>query len=71
MNNRTLVLALIVLALTVLGMNSLFIVTEMQRAVLLEFGKVVQDDIKPGLHVKLPIINEEISKTIANISKKQ
>ena len=58
MNNRTLVLALIVLALTVLGMNSLFIVTEMQRAVLLEFGKVVQDDIKPGLHVKLPIINE-------------
>ena len=58
MNNRTLVLALIVLALTVLGMNSLFIVNEMQRAVLLEFGKVVQDDIKPGLHVKLPIINE-------------
>ena len=58
MTNRTLVLALIVLALTVLGMNSLFIVTEMQRAVLLEFGKVVQDDIKPGLHVKLPIINE-------------
>ena len=58
MNNRTLVLALIVLALTVLGLNSLFIVTEMQRAVLLEFGKVVQDDIKPGLHVKLPIINE-------------
>ena len=58
MNNRILVLALIVLALTVLGMNSLFIVTEMQRAVLLEFGKVVQDDIKPGLHVKLPIINE-------------
>ena len=58
MNNRILVLALIVLALTVLGMNSIFIVTEMQRAVLLEFGKVVQDDIKPGLHVKLPIINE-------------
>ena len=58
MNNRTLVLALIVLALTVLGMNSLFIVNEMQRAVLLEFGKVVQDNIKPGLHLKLPIINE-------------
>ena len=58
MNNRTLVLALIVLALTVLGMNSLFIVNEMQRAVLLEFGKVVQDNIKPGLHLKMPIINE-------------
>jgi len=58
MNNRTLVLAFIVAALTVLGMNSIFIVTEFERAVLLEFGKVVRDDIKPGLHVKLPIINE-------------
>ena len=58
MSIRTLVLAFIIAALAVLGMNSLFIVTEMQRAVLLEFGKVVRDDIKPGLHFKLPIINE-------------
>lgn len=58
MSNRTLVVALIAAALVILGMNSLFIVTEMQRAVLLEFGKVVRDDIEPGLHLKLPIINE-------------
>lgn len=58
MSNRTLVMALIAAALVILGMNSLFIVTEMQRAVLLEFGKVVRDDIEPGLHLKLPIINE-------------
>ena len=38
MNNRTLVLALIVLALTVLGMNSLFIVT-VQRAILSKLGR--------------------------------
>jgi membrane protease subunit HflC len=58
MNNRTFVLGFIIAALVLLGMNSVFIVTEMQRAVLLEFGKVVRDDIKPGLHLKLPIINE-------------
>ena len=58
MSNRTLVVALIAAALVILGMNSLFIVTEMQRAVLLEFGKVVRDNIEPGLHLKLPIINE-------------
>ena len=58
MGIRTLVLAFIIAALVVLGMNSLFIVTEMQRAVLLEFGRVIRDDIKPGLHFKLPIINE-------------
>jgi membrane protease subunit HflC len=58
MSTRTFVIGFILAALVLLGMNSLFIVTEMQRAVLLEFGKVVRDDIKPGLHVKLPIINE-------------
>ena len=58
MSTRTFVIGFILAALVLLGMNSLFIVTEMQRAVLLEFGKVVRDDIQPGLHVKLPIINE-------------
>ncbi len=58
MSTRTFVMGFILAALVLLGMNSLFIVTEMQRAVLLEFGKVVRDDIQPGLHLKLPIINE-------------
>jgi len=58
MSTRTFVLGFILAAVVVLGMNSLFIVTEMQRAVLLEFGKVVRDNIEPGLHIKLPIINE-------------
>lgn len=58
MNNRTFVLGFIIAALTLLGMNSLFIVTEMERAVLLEFGRVDRDNIQPGLHVKLPLINE-------------
>jgi len=58
MSTRTFVIGFILAALVLLGMNSLFIVTEMQRAVLLEFGKVVRDDIPSGLHVKLPIINE-------------
>ena len=58
MGNRSFVLGFIVVLLGLLGMNSIFIVTEMERAVLLEFGKVVRDDIKPGLHFKLPVIND-------------
>lgn len=58
MGNRSFVLGFIVVLLGLLGMNSVFIVTEMERAVLLEFGKVVRDDIKPGLHFKLPVIND-------------
>ncbi len=37
--------------------NSLFVVKETDRAVMLRFGEVVNSDIAPGLHVKIPWIN--------------
>ena len=55
---RTIVIGFIVVVLGLLGINSVFIVTEMERAVLLEFGRVERNNIQPGLHLKLPIINE-------------
>ncbi len=58
MGNRSFVLGFIIVLLVLLGMNSVFVVTEKERAVLLEFGKVTRDNIKPGLHLKLPVINQ-------------
>jgi len=58
MGNRSFVVGFIVVLLGLLGVNSIYIVTELERGILLEFGRVVNDDIKPGLHLKLPIINE-------------
>ncbi|MDG2071333.1 MAG: protease modulator HflC [Pseudomonadales bacterium] len=58
MSTKKFVLSFILLAAAILGSNSLFIVNEMQRAVLLEFGAVVRADIEPGLHPKWPFINE-------------
>ncbi len=37
---------------------SLFIVKETERAVLLKFGKLVDADLSPGLHVKVPLMHE-------------
>lgn len=37
-----------------LAFNSIYVVTEYQRAIMLEFGRMVQADIKPGLHFKKP-----------------
>ena len=37
--------------------QSLYVVTEIERAVKLRFGEIVQFDVEPGLHFKLPIIN--------------
>ncbi|MFT5710567.1 MAG: membrane protease subunit HflC [Halioglobus sp.] len=49
---------ILVLAVAVLvASNSLYVIKETERAVLLKFGEVVQADIAPGLHVKVPFVN--------------
>lgn len=45
------------LALMVLS-ASVYVVPETQRAVLLRFGELVESDIHPGLHFKVPMIEE-------------
>ncbi|MFT7684688.1 MAG: membrane protease subunit HflC [Candidatus Azotimanducaceae bacterium] len=57
MSAKGIVLSFLGLVLVVLGSNSLYIVTELERAVLLEFGKVISEDVPPGLHLKKPFIN--------------
>ncbi|MBK8286436.1 MAG: protease modulator HflC [Ahniella sp.] len=50
---------LIVLAVVALvAANGLFVVNETERAVLLQFGKVVRSDFEPGLHFKLPMFQD-------------
>ncbi|MEJ6518029.1 MAG: protease modulator HflC [Pseudomonadales bacterium] len=57
MSSKGFVGAFIALLVGVVIVNSLYVVTELERAVLLEFGEVVESDIKPGLHLKKPFIN--------------
>lgn len=57
MNGKTFV-ALAVLAVVLLvGQSSLYIVSQTERAVLLQFGEIVDSDVKPGLHFKMPLVN--------------
>lgn len=58
MNNKLFsVLIAVVIALLVAS-NALFIIKETERGVMLKFGKVVNDDLKPGLQVKIPWVHE-------------
>lgn len=51
-------IALIVVILAVfIGYSSVFIVKETQRGVMLKFGEVVDADLEPGLHFRVPIMN--------------
>jgi membrane protease subunit HflC len=58
MNIKSLIATIVGGLLILLGVNSIYVVTELERAVLLEFGRVIQADIQPGLHFKKPFINE-------------
>jgi len=53
---RTVLLILIAVA-AVLGLSSLFIVTETEYAIKFQLGKIVRYDYEPGLHFKLPFVN--------------
>lgn len=44
--------------LVLVGWNSFYIVMQTERAVLLQFGKVSQSDVQPGLHLKIPYVNQ-------------
>ncbi len=50
-------IVLLLIGLLVAG-SSLYIVKETERAVKLKFGEVVQSDVPPGLHVKIPFVNK-------------
>ena len=54
--NRPILLILIVV-LAVLGISSLFIVSETEYAIKFQLGRIVKADYQPGLHVKLPFVN--------------
>ena len=46
------------LAAVILLFTSMFIVNESQTAIVLNLGKVVRSDLKPGLHFKVPLIEQ-------------
>ena len=54
--NRTLLLIL-VLVLGGLGLASLFTVNETEYAIRFQLGRIVKMDYQPGLHFKLPFVN--------------
>ncbi|MBU6249452.1 MAG: protease modulator HflC [Xanthomonadaceae bacterium] len=50
------IIAVIVVAL--LGLNSMYMVGEGQSALLLQFGRIVRTGDQPGLHFKLPVLQQ-------------
>jgi modulator of FtsH protease HflC len=48
---------ILALALLIIGAFSLFTVSETQKAILFRLGEIVRTDFTPGLHFKVPFVN--------------
>lgn len=58
MSPRSFFSIFVALMAIILGAQSVYIITEIERAVLLRLGKVVDPDIETGLHFKIPFVDE-------------
>jgi membrane protease subunit HflC len=58
MSLQNLILIFIAVAAIFLAMDSVYTVHQTERAILLRFGAVVDADVKPGLHFKMPIAEQ-------------
>jgi len=54
MKNSTFIALFVLVGGVMLAANSLYVIREIDRAVLLTFGEVTKADIEPGLHFKIP-----------------
>jgi membrane protease subunit HflC len=57
MSGRNVTFIFIALAVLLLLSNSLYVIKETERGVLLQFGEMVNPNIEPGLHIKIPFVN--------------
>ncbi len=50
--------SIILTVLLMVGSSSLYVIQEIERGVKLRFGEVVEDDLQPGLALKMPYVNQ-------------
>jgi membrane protease subunit HflC len=57
MSGRNVFFIFIALSLVVIASKALYVIKETEKGVLLQFGEVVNPNIEPGLHIKIPFVN--------------
>ena len=57
MKRSSIIISALSLIAVIIISQSIYVVSEIERAVKLRFGEIVEFDVQPGLHFKWPIIN--------------
>lgn len=58
MNNKSFLALIVIFVAVIIASSSIYIVTEYERAVVLRFGRLVNIDVPPGLHFKIPFADK-------------
>lgn len=58
MNNKSMFGLITALVVLVVAWNSFFVISQIERGLVLQFGRVVKADLEPGLHFKLPFVQD-------------
>jgi membrane protease subunit HflC len=57
MSGRNMTFLVVAAVALLLANNSIYVIKQTERGVLLQFGEVVNPDLQPGLHAKIPFVN--------------
>lgn len=57
MSPKSMFLSVIAVVVVLVGLSSVYMVNETERAIKLRFGEIIEDDIQPGIHIKVPVID--------------
>lgn len=57
MSGRNMTVLLLLAVVVLILSNTLYVIKQTERGVLLRFGEVVDPDLQPGLHWKIPFVN--------------
>ena len=57
MSGRNMTFLVVAALVLLVASNALYVIKQTERGVLLRFGEVVDPDLQPGLHVKIPFVN--------------
>ena len=60
-SGKTFFAVILIGAIVLLGRSSFFIVNENEVALLLRLGEIVDADFKPGLHFKMPVVQDAVT----------
>lgn len=57
MSPKSIAFSVVAAIVVLVGLSSVYMVNETERAIKLRFGEIIEDDIQPGIHIKVPMID--------------